>query len=293
MTRVRFLLLYFKMIQNTDKEKIQILTHQLNLKRLETAYDAFIAQNIEPVLIKGLASAQNYPKSFQRTFSDIDLAVDPKEYDAAGEIIRVNQFNIDLHRGLRHLDTLEWDELFKRTRFIKASETKIRVLGPEDHLRVLCVHWLNDGGADRTRLWDVFFALENRPSDFDWERFLFAVEPKRRQWLLTVIDLAKNYLGLELEENYADSHFLPEWVKRQVENEWKSDERLIPLHQILRDRRRLLRQVFKRIPPNELQAVVENNAAINNTSSISVRFINLIKRTTPSVRRILGIEGKD
>lgn len=281
------------MIQNTDKEKFQLLTYRLNLKRVETVYKTLTANNFEPVLIKGLAAAQNYPKKYQRTFSDIDLAVDPKDYDTVRKIIRKNQFSVDLHRGLRHLDTLAWDELFKRTRLIKASETEIRVLCPEDHLRVLCVHWLNDGGADRTRLWDIYFALENKPENFDWERFLKTVGEKRRRWLITVLILVKNYLGLELEEKISDTYKLPEWVKREVENEWKSDERLIPLDQILRDRRKLLRQIMKRIPPNALQAVVENNEMIKATSDVSVRFENMLKRTIPSVRRILRIDKAD
>ncbi len=279
------------MFYNSDKEKFQILAYQLNLKKTEAVFATLNAKNISPVLIKGLAAAQNYPKTHQRTFSDIDLAVDPKDFVTARRVIRENQFHVDLHRGLRHLDTLKWDELYGRTRFIKSGELEIRVLCPEDHLRVLCVHWLNDGGADRSRLWDIYFALENRADDFDWDRFLGVVDAKRRRWLITVLLLANKYFGLEIEEENLDLslYSLPGWVLREVENEWKCDERLIPLNQTLHNRRQLIRQILKRMPPNALQALVETDEMINETPGFAVRFENILKRSLPSAKRFLGI----
>ena len=228
-----------------------------------------------------------YPKPFQRVFSDIDLAVDPKQFDTAQKIIKDHNFNIDLHRGLRHLDTLEWETLILNSEIIEIKSTKIRVLCLEDHLRVLCVHWLNDGGADRTRLWDIYFALLIKGNNFDWERFYGVVHPRRKKWLITVVLLVSDYFGVELKNVpfELDEYHLPDWVKREVENDWKNDTRLKPLQDVLNNRRELLKQIKKRIPPNNLQAIIETEGEIRNSSGYLPRVKNIVNRSKLSLKR--------
>ena len=278
--------------KNSIKEKYQILNYELNIQKVDQIFEIFSRHETAPVLIKGLAAAQNYPQPHQRAFSDIDIAVDPRFYKTAQEIIAENHFNIDLHRGLRHLDILEWDDLFKNSKFIKIGNSNVRVLSSEDHLRVLCVHWLNDGGADRTRIWDIYFALQNKPATFDWERFYGNVGEKRKKWLMTVILLTKDYLDLQIKDLPIDftNYEIPVWVKKEIETEWGSDFRLTPLQQVLNDRKQLFRQVLKRLPPNALQAVVENDAELTDEKSTSILLMNVLKRIKPSIKRIFKLD---
>jgi hypothetical protein len=287
-----FYFLYRKMLVNEDRNKYRILTYQLNVQKVGKICREFAFQGIEPVLIKGLAAAINYPKPFLRVFSDIDLAVDPESFEDARKIVRENKLNVDLHRGLRHLDTFEWDDLFKNSELLELNKTTIRVLRAEDHLRVLCVHWLNDGGADRTRLWDIFFALQNKPAGFDWERFIGGVSEKRKKWLMTVILLARDYIGMSIAglPSEFEKYEIPGWVKKEVEKEWGSDYRLTPIHHVLNDGRQLCRQVLKRLPPNALQAVVENEDFMPVSPAYTLYIKNILKRLKPSLKRVFKID---
>ena len=271
-----------------------MLNYRLNLRNVEEVFVLFGRHNISPILIKGLAAALNYPQPSQRIFSDIDLAVDPKEFETARKIIKDHNFNIDLHRGLRHLDTLNWETLFLNSEITDIGAAKVRVLCLEDHLRVLCVHWLNDGGADRTRLWDIYFSLLKKGDEFNWERFYDVVSPKRRKWLLTVILLVRDYFGLELtnvpfetEENQ-----LPGWVKTEIENDWRNDTRLMPLQDVLHNRKELIKQIKKRVPPNNLQATIETDGEIGNSRGYLTGVKNIIERSKPTLKKVLKINGE-
>ena len=75
-------------------------------------------------------------------------------------------------RNCAELDTVPWDNLFASSIVVDLDGSKIRVLSSEDSLRLLCVHWLIDGGGYKDKLWDIYYAVENRSADFDWDRCL-------------------------------------------------------------------------------------------------------------------------
>ncbi len=132
-----------------------LIQYKVQQYRIVKTFELFRKYNIEPILIKGWAAARNYPQKEERLFIDIDICVAPSVFKQAQEILAdINKegLTIDLHNGLRHLDTVEWDDLFENTELARLEATNIRLLRPEDHLRVLCIHWLNDGAADKARL---------------------------------------------------------------------------------------------------------------------------------------------
>ncbi|MGH7006282.1 MAG: nucleotidyltransferase family protein, partial [Alphaproteobacteria bacterium] len=176
----------------------EIRWFRLSRRRTELAlveiFDFCRRHEIEPILIKGWAAARNYPPNEPRFFGDIDLAVSVGQFAAAESIIfspEAPAVGVDLHRGLRHLDTVDFETLFSRSLLFDLDGTMIRILRPEDHLRVLCVHWLTDGGAYKDRLWDVYYAVANRPDDFDWDLCLKSVSETRQKWIVTTIRLAE------------------------------------------------------------------------------------------------------
>src|SRR5687767_10465708 len=111
-----------------------ILRARLAEENIKSAFKLFRENDIEPVLIKGWAVAREYPEMYQRFFSDIDLSVSPAVYEKSRQLIdglHVN-LNIDLHCGLRHLDTIGWDRLFENSVVEYIDDVPVRILCIED-----------------------------------------------------------------------------------------------------------------------------------------------------------------
>lgn len=275
-----------------------LIQYKFQEHKIVQTFELFRRHGIEPLLIKGWAAARNYPSPHERVFLDTDICVAPTDFElarriAAGE--RGQKLLIDLHCGLRHLDTVAWDDLFADTVLWELEGTPIRILRAEDHLRVLCVHWLNDGGEYRERLRDIYYAVENRPADFDWDRCLAVVEPKRRKWIVCAIALARRYLGLHLEDTpiASEAESIPVWITETVEKEWATEVRLLRLHECLTDRKELFRQLKKRFPPNPIQATIEMDGEFDEQTRIFYQIASIFPRVSPSLRRFAKTFFKD
>lgn len=269
------------------------LQNRVNELKISEAFEFMESLGFEPILIKGWAVARFYPQIWQRRFIDIDLCVAPKDFEKAKKLLETPQgfrLNIDLHKGLRHLDTLEWKNLFDNSEILKIENTPIRTLRAEDHLRVLCVHWLADGGAYKDRLWDIFYLVKNRPDNFDWDRCLNVVSLKRRKWIVCCIGLAHKYLDLDLADTpiASEAKNLPRWLIKTVEREWRTEVKLRPLQNCLHDRKLFWQQIKKRIPPNPIQATIELEGDFDEKSRAFYQFTNVFTRIFPAVRRISG-----
>jgi hypothetical protein len=277
--------------QTTDEYRFYILRKRHAENLIVDAFRGLRREGIEPVLIKGWVAARNYPESVPRFFGDIDLAVAGDDYDRARSVIEARTLGgIDLHRELRHLDTLDWTQLLENSEILDLDGEGIRVLCAEDHMRVLCVHWLTGGGENRQRLLDIVYAVRNRPADFDWGKCLDVVSPTRRRWIITTIGIAHRYMNLELDgiPFAVEAQTLPHWITRCLEREWARNVEIRGLETQLRNPRSFMQQLRKRIPPNPIQSTVlcEGDFAGGALSRIRYQLLNMVRRLTPSVRRV-------
>ncbi|MGI8787292.1 MAG: nucleotidyltransferase family protein [Pyrinomonadaceae bacterium] len=269
------------------------LIYKVHEYRIKQVWRRFEDAGFKPVLIKGWWAAQFYTEPSERRFNDIDLIINPDEYDKAVELAKKFEviMGVDLHCGARHLDSLDFKTLFAKSKIVKCGDTSIRVLCPEDHLRVLCVHWLIDGGANRERLRDIFYAVENRPADFDWERCLDVCGETRKRWIICTLGLANKYLGLNLEDTpLAGTKIeIPEWLIKSLEKEWANDVKIVPLHYCLNDWTKFKQQIKKRIPPNPIQATVEMEGKFDNRTRVFYQTGDFFYRLVPSLKRVKGV----
>ncbi|MGH9947141.1 MAG: nucleotidyltransferase family protein [Pyrinomonadaceae bacterium] len=274
--------------------RLSIRRHEINIVKTVEVFDK---AGIDTILFKGWVAAQNYPNDRPRFFGDIDIAVSGQDFNKAKTLLAESidfLALIDIHREFRHLDTVAWDLLFSRSEIVQIDNTKIRVLRPEDHLRILAVHWLNDGGEHKDRLWDIYFAVNNRPKDFNWKLCLDSVEPFRRRWVTTTIMLAHIYLGLDISDVplTRDEKTIPNWLKKTIEKEWASDVRLRQLDTCYREPKVFLQQLRKRFPPNPIQATIETNSELDAKSRIPIQLKNIWIRSKSFAQRVLNRHKK-
>jgi hypothetical protein len=276
-----------------DTERWNLLQQKAQRVKSIRAVELMRSADIEPILIKGEAAAQFYPQDKTRLSTDIDLAVASADFEKARELSRSGRaagLAIDLHNELRRLDTVDWQNLFENSVSLEFEEGNIRVLRPEDNLRVLCVHWLTDGGVYKDRLWDIYYAVANRPAYFDWDRFLGIVGERRRRWLVCTLGLAGRYLGLDLSDTPIkdEAAQLPKWLIEAVEHEWADEVKPRPLEASLHDSKVLIDQVKRRLQPNPIRATVEMEGSFDAHTRFFYKLGNFLKRIPSSYRRVSG-----
>lgn len=146
--------------------------------RLPEIFNTLRGAGIEPLLLKGWACARMYPEKGLRPFGDIDLYVRPDQQirAAAALEIPVDSYliagEIDLKNCLPPYYEQTMEQLFEGSQLVIAGQTQIRIAGAEDHLRILCIHFLRHGAWRPLWLCDIAAALENRTDTFDWDRCL-------------------------------------------------------------------------------------------------------------------------
>src|SRR6476661_2724601 len=100
-------------VQDDGGLRWNILQYRLQEIRTGQAVALFRTNGIEPIVIKGVAAARYYPPDLPRVSIDVDLAVGEDSFAAASRICESKEaagLAIDLHKGLRHLDPLPWND---------------------------------------------------------------------------------------------------------------------------------------------------------------------------------------
>jgi hypothetical protein len=246
------------------------------------------SEGIEPVLVKGWAAARLYPEQALRPSGDIDLCVPPRQFEAARSILHGpegKQYFVDLHVGFNTLDTRSFEELFERTDVAYAGDTAIRVLGLEDHLRVLCLHFLRHGAWLPIWLCDIAVAVEARPPSFEWNLCLGA-DRLRADWVACTIGLAHRLLGAEVDGTPVAqrARHLPKWFVSRVLKSWDTPQiarhALGPTMSTYLSKRDLLgsmKALFRRWP-DAVYATYTTEAPINNTPRLPYQLVECWRR---------------
>lgn len=241
---------------------------------------------IEPVLVKGWAIARHYAESGVRPCSDVDLCVRKEQHAMALAVLskHVSQmYSVDLHKGFRSLDDRSFDELYARSELIELEGERIRVLSLEDHLRVLCYHFLREGGWRPVWLCDIAVALESRPADFNWELCL-GEKRHRADWVACTILLAHHLIGAELEGTPAavrDAK-LPGWLVPCILKEWEarsmSQRHGSPMSASLSHPIRTLKGL-RHHWPSPVEATVTLGGSFNEMPRLPFQIGNCLSRT--------------
>lgn len=274
-----------------DDVRWGIIKQKANEENVRRAFHLFRQHEIEPILIKGVAVARYYPSDELRDSVDIDLAVSSADYLKADALIRSPEavgLAIDLHNELRHLDTLAWNELVKNSETFALGDSRIRVLSPEDHLRVICVHWLTDGGANRERLRDIYYMVANREANFDWDRCLNVVDKKRRRYVTCVLGAAGLFMDLDLTGTPAEgaASKMPPWMVRSIEAEWNSPTPFRPLFVETKSLGQFFSQLRKRFPPNPITATILRGGSLDARTRIFYQLGTILDRAIPSIKNL-------
>jgi putative nucleotidyltransferase-like protein len=177
--------------------RLHRLEASLHVRRIKRVVRQLRAAGIDPVLVKGWNVARLYPEPGLRQYYDVDLCVAHDVHARASSLVASSEEDasyVDLHDELDHLDVMRWEDFFARTQLVKVEDLDVRVPCAEDHLRILCIHWLRHGAWRPAGLCDVAAAIESLPDEFDWQRCL-GPDPVRANWVACTIKLAQELLG--------------------------------------------------------------------------------------------------
>ena len=211
--------------QLRDAYRLHTLQAALHERELLQVIPALQAAGVDPLLAKGWAAARFYPAQGLRPYGDLDLYVRPEQYAVAMGALAgpaAQEAVVDLQRGFVDLDDRCPHTLYARSQLVRVGDVTIRIMGPEDHLRLLCLHLLRHGAVRPLWLCDVGAALEARPADFDWAYFLSG-DRRRADWVICALGLAHQLLGARWGDapTAVQAYTLPRWLVPAVIRQWE------------------------------------------------------------------------
>ena len=157
------------------------------------------------------------------------------------------------------------------------------MFGPEDHLRLLCLHFLREGALRPLWLCDIAVALNALPPDFDWGYFLSGDE-RRTDWAASAIGLAHQLLGANVDGLPVEARAknLPHWLVPVVLQQWGTGKvtkgRRTPMAIHLRHPSGVLQSLRERWP-NAIEATVGMKGPFNNWPRLPYQLGDCVRRT--------------
>ena len=254
--------------------------HEVRLARVMRAMSE---SGVQAITGKGWAVAREYPSPGLRPCGDIDLyATKSDAARAASVLTALPDVAVDLHRGYADLDDRDEAEIHRRSRTERVEGVEVRFFGPEDHLRLICVHTVRHGVLRALWLCDVALLVEGLPPGFD-VRYFTAGDSLRTEGALAVLGLARALLGARLDRLGLPAARLrpPAWMPDAILAEWGRARSPHGLrenfrHEILRPWRwpRALALRW----PNPVEAAYETGTPLHQGGSLRVQLAACVSR---------------
>lgn len=242
---------------------------------------------VEPILVKGWSSARHYALPYLRPHGDVDVCLRPNQVANVVPVLAEDPVlaqHIDLHGGIPDLRGRTWDEAFARSRLVTLNGESVRVLGAEDHLRLLNLHLVRHTLQRPLWLCDVAAAVENLPDQFDWDACLHG-EPWLADWILCMVGLARELLGAQVGDSHIRerSSRFASWVVPYVLWSWgrtfltaqpgNADGRHEPLRYLWFHKSNPLRWAWRlRLGPNHSMLRIQAQAVLSRPWQLLVRI---------------------
>jgi hypothetical protein len=206
--------------------RLQALQSAIHEEKIKTVLRLLRESAIESILVKGWAAAGLYPERALRPYGDIDLCVNPSNYERAKRVLAGPEAAgcwVDLHCGFAELDDRQLDQLFQRSILQNLGSEQVRVLCAEDHLALLAIHLLKHGAWRPLWLCDIAAAVESLPEGFDWDICL-GRSKRRAGWIACAAGLARRLLGARIENvpESIKSKAIPVWLVDTVLKQWEN-----------------------------------------------------------------------
>ena len=258
-----------------------VLRNAIVRAQIETIFALLRAAGIEPILIKGWASARLYACPELRGYGDVDLLIRPSQLPSARAVL-AGRRDVDLkHLEFAALSEPEIDDLFDHSQLVHMNTSDVRVLGPEDHLSLLCRHFGRHLASYPIGLCDVAAALEAIPENFDWNRCL-GTAAREAQWTQCTLKLAQELLGARLEQSVQ----IPRWLVSAVLEQW--DREPSPIRPIGQSPGRLLSSIVEHWP-SPLKATLLLGHRIGNGPRLPYQMLWFARLAWSFVRRSSAI----
>ena len=276
--------------------RLQSLQAELQEQKIETVFRLLREASLDGMLAKGWVAAKLYPVSTLRPYGDIDLCVRPRDQKQVAEILNSEEARgcwVDLHTKFSEIADRTLDELFARSRLRTVKNEQARVISDEDHLALLCIHFLKHGAWRPLWLCDVAAAVESAPAAFDWNACL-GTDDTRAGWIKSAFALAHRVLGADLSRvpekfrNYS----LPDWLVETVYQAWSNPyaafqppmSHPVPISELWNKPASWANGLRERWP-NPIIATISVHGKLNNAPRLPYQIANCLSRAARLVIR--------
>jgi hypothetical protein len=269
--------------------RLQSLQSEIQEQKVEKVFRLLRETSVEAILAKGWAAAGLYPNRTLRPYGDIDICVRPKDHRFVAELFSgpdASDCWIDLHRQFSEIGNRSVEELFSRSKTQNVGQEQARVIGDEDHVALLCIHFLKHGGWRPLWLCDVAAAMESPSPTFDWDLCL-GNDKTRASWVQSAFGLAHRLLGARTDRLPFSiaSVSLPEWLVDTVLQQWSNPFAVyqapmshpVPMADLWRQPSGLVDGLRQRWP-NPIIATISVHGQLNDLPRLPYQLANCITR---------------